>query len=67
MILTGDYPYTDTDTMMGQMRSAITQGDNPSDAMMTENSPICAGEQPQWTAVESDCLSFFAEKRRKFL
>ena len=38
---------TDTATTTGYRKSLMTPNDRPSEAMMNENSPICAIENPQ--------------------
>ena len=38
---------TDTATTTGYKKSLMTPSDSPKEAMMNENSPICAMENPQ--------------------
>ena len=38
---------TDTATTTGYRKSLMTPNDRPNDAMINENSPICAIEKPQ--------------------
>lgn len=45
---------TDTATTTGYRKSLITPNDNPNDAMMNANSPICAIENPQRMALRRD-------------
>ena len=56
---------TDTATTTGYRKSLITPNERPSEAIINENSPICAIEKPQRMADFSDSPASMKEKEPK--